>query len=114
MPVSRPTNTDIHRTLGRLEAQLEGLTAALATHNEGTSRTAKEVLDLRDDVRDLSRDMKTLNESIEPIREQTEWLKTKRAEGVGFIAAFSIGVAFIASALGAVGTRAWALLVGDA
>ena len=30
MPASRPTNTDIHRTLGRLEAQLEGLTAARA------------------------------------------------------------------------------------
>jgi hypothetical protein len=44
MPASRPTNTDIHRTLGRMEAQLEGLTAALARITSGTSRTAKEVL----------------------------------------------------------------------
>ena len=113
MTTPRPTTADVQRSLGRIEAQIEGLTAALAAHNQATSRTAKEVLDLRDDVRDLSRDVKGLHQSMEPIKAQTEWLQTKRAQGVGFVAALSLGVAFIASALGAVGSRAWALLTGD-
>jgi chromosome segregation ATPase len=114
MSASRPTNTDIHRTLGRLEAQLEGLNSLMASHITTSAEGAKELAALRTDVTEVKRDVAGIKKDIEPIREQTEWLKTKRAQGVGFVAAFSLGVAFIASALGAVGSRAWALLIGDA
>jgi cell division protein FtsX len=113
MPATRPTNTDIHRTLGRMEAQLEGLNSLMASHIVTSAEGAKELAALRADVTTMRRDVQDIKDDMEPIREQTEWIKTKRAQGVGFIAAFSLGVAFIASALGAVGSRAWALLTGD-
>ena len=114
MPATRPTNTDIHRTLGRLEAQLEGLNSLMSAHITTSAEGARELAALRADVTKVARDVQGIKDDMEPIREQTEWIKTKRAQGVGFIAAFSLGIAFVASAIGAVGTRAWALLVGDA
>ena len=113
MPATRPTNTDIHRTLGRLEAQLEALNSLMASHITTSAEGARELAALRADVTKMGRDVQDIKDDIEPIREQTEWIKTKRAQGVGFIAAFSLGIAFVASAIGAVGTRAWALLTGE-
>jgi prophage DNA circulation protein len=96
-----------------MEAQLEGLNSLMASHIATSAEGAKELAALRADVTTMRRDVQDIKDDMEPIREQTEWIKTKRAQGVGFIAAFSLGVAFIASALGAVGSRAWALLTGE-
>jgi len=86
----------------------------MATHIATSAEGAKELAALRIDVTEVRRDVAGIKKDIEPIREQTEWLKTKRSQGVGFVAALSLGAGTIAAVLGAVGSRAWALLIGDA
>jgi hypothetical protein len=105
MTAQRTSNTDINRALGRLEGAMDALvTAAAATHTD-VSVLSGHVAGLRRDVQDLQEQMK-------PVIEQTQWLKEKRAQGVGALAVLSVTLAGLASAAGAFGGHIWRAVTG--
>ena len=105
MTAQRTSNADINRALGRLEGAMDALvTAAAATHTD-VSTLSGHVAGLRRDVQDLQEQMK-------PVIEQTQWLKEKRAQGVGALAVLSVTFAGLASAAGAFGGHIWRAVTG--
>jgi len=105
MTTQRTSNADINRALGRLEGAMDALvTAAAATHTD-VSALSGHVAGLRRDVQDLQEQMK-------PVIEQTQWLKEKRAQGVGALTVLSVTFAGLASAAGAFGGHIWRAVTG--
>jgi len=105
MTAQRTSNADINRALGRLEGAVDAMAKAAEGTNANVSALLAHVTDLRADVRALQAQM-------EPVAEQTQWIKEKRAQGVGFLAAISIVLMAISSAAGAFGSQVWAALTG--
>ena len=105
MTEPRTSNADINRALGRLEGAVDAMAKAAEGTNANVSALLAHVTDLRADVRALQAQM-------EPVAEQTQWIKEKRAQGVGALAVLSVTFAGLASAAGAFGGHIWRAVTG--
>jgi hypothetical protein len=84
---------------------MDALVAAAAATHTDVSALSGHVAGLRRDVQDLQ-------EQMEPVAEQTQWIKEKRAQGVGALTVLSVTFAGLASAAGAFGGHIWRAVTG--